>query len=94
MAGLPKQKSERFFPHWMRTFVRARETGLAMAGLVIGAFSGVLVGLIANGAQRAHEILFNLGVRQARHAHPCRHLCQPPERHDHRHAHHRLLFSR
>ncbi|MEN9708302.1 MAG: hypothetical protein RIQ68_710 [Pseudomonadota bacterium] len=61
MAGLPTQNFERFFPRWVRTFVRARETGLAIAGLVIGAFSGVLVGLIANGAQRAHEILFNLG---------------------------------
>jgi CIC family chloride channel protein len=61
MAVVPTQMFERFFPHWMRTFVRARETGLALAGLVIGVLSGVLVGLIANGAQRAHEILFNLG---------------------------------
>ena len=61
MAALPSDKSDRFLPHWMRTFVRARESGLAIAGLVVGLVSGVLVGLIANGAQLAHEILFNLG---------------------------------
>ena len=60
MAALPTQKFERFLPHWMRTFVRARESGLAVAGLVIGLMSGVLVGLIANGAQWAHEVLFHL----------------------------------
>ena len=64
MAALPTQISERFFPHWMRNFVRARETGLAIAGLVIGGLSGILVGLIANGAQLAHEILFDLGSEE------------------------------
>ncbi len=61
MAALPSERFDRFLPHWMRTFVRARETGLAIAGLFVGLVSGVLVGLIANGAQLAHEILFNLG---------------------------------
>ena len=64
MAARPNPKSDPFFPPWMRSFVRARESGLAIAGLVIGALSGVLVGLIANGAQWAHEILFNLASEE------------------------------
>jgi len=64
MAALPTERFERFLPHWMRTFVRARESGLGLAGLVIGAMSGVLVGLIANGAQWAHEVLFDLAAEE------------------------------
>lgn len=64
MAALPTERFERFLPHWMRTFVRARESGLGLAGLVIGAISGVLVGLIANAAQWAHEVLFDLAAEE------------------------------
>ncbi len=64
MAALPTQTFERFLPHWMRTYVRARESGLAMAALVIGLVSGVLVGLIANAAQLLHEIFFALPLDQ------------------------------
>lgn len=64
MAALPSQAFERVFPHWMRTFVRARESGLVIAALVIGALSGVLVGLIANVAQWLHEVLFALAHEQ------------------------------
>ncbi len=64
MAALPSEKLDRFLPHWMRTFVRARESGLAIAGLFVGLVSGVLVGLIANGAQIAHELLFDIGSHE------------------------------
>ncbi|MDB5642604.1 MAG: putative chloride channel, partial [Hyphomicrobiales bacterium] len=64
MAALPTQAFERFFPFWLRTFVRTRETGLALCALVIGVVSGVLVGLIANAAQLLHEFFFALPPEQ------------------------------
>jgi CIC family chloride channel protein len=64
MAALPTQVFERFFPYWLRTFVRTRETGIAIAALVIGVVSGVLVGLIANAAQLLHEVFFLLPIDQ------------------------------
>ncbi|MBX9739071.1 MAG: chloride channel protein [Beijerinckiaceae bacterium] len=64
MAGLPSQAFERFFPYWLRTFVRARESGLVLAGLVIGVFSGVLVGIIAELAQWLHEVFYGLARYQ------------------------------
>jgi CIC family chloride channel protein len=64
MAALPTQAFERFFPFWLRTFVRTRETGIALCALVIGLISGVLVGLIANAAQLLHELFFLLALDQ------------------------------
>ncbi len=64
MAALPTRAFERFFPFWLRTFVRTRETGLALCALVIGILSGALVALIANAAQFLHEALFALPVDQ------------------------------
>lgn len=64
MAGLPSQAFERFFPYWLRTFVRARESGLVLAALVIGVFSGVLVGIIAELAQWLHEVFYGLARHQ------------------------------
>ncbi len=64
MAALPTQAFQRFFPFWLRTFVRTRESGIAISALVIGLVSGLLVGLIANAAQLMHEILFALPVEQ------------------------------
>ena len=60
MTELRSLAFERFFPLWLRTFVRAREAGLVVIALATGALSGVLVGLIANGAQWAHEFFFLL----------------------------------
>ena len=34
MAALPTQAFERFFPFWLRTFVRTRESGIAISALV------------------------------------------------------------
>jgi CIC family chloride channel protein len=64
MAALPTQAFERFFPFWLRTYVRARETGLVFCALVIGVLSGAVVALIAQGAQFLHEVLFALPVDQ------------------------------
>lgn len=64
MAGLPSQAFERFFPFWLRTFVRARESGLVLAGLVVGLVSGLLVGSIALFAQYLHELFFRLPIDQ------------------------------
>jgi CIC family chloride channel protein len=64
MAALPTQAFERFFPFWLRTFVRTRESGIAISALVIGVISGVLVGLIANAAQLLHELLYALPQEQ------------------------------
>ena len=64
MAALPTQAFERFFPFWLRTFVRTRESGIAISALVIGVISGVLVGLIANAAQLLHELLYALPNEQ------------------------------
>jgi CIC family chloride channel protein len=64
MAALPTQVFERFFPFWLRTFVRTRESGIAIIALLIGVISGVLVGLIANAAQLLHELFFLLPIDQ------------------------------
>ncbi|MDB5594514.1 MAG: putative chloride channel [Hyphomicrobiales bacterium] len=64
MAAIPSQAFERFLPFWLRTFVRARESGLVLAGLVVGLMSGVLVGIIAATAQYLHEVFFKLPIDQ------------------------------
>ena len=59
-SAVPSQRFDRVFPHWMRAFVRARESGLALVAVAIGAISGVVVALMAETAQFAHEALFGL----------------------------------
>ena len=54
------QRSERFFPHWLRVFVRTRETGMGLVAVGIGALSGCLVAAIRDLSQRLHEDLFGL----------------------------------
>ena len=46
----------------MRAFVRARETGIALAALVIGAASGVLVAGMSQISQYVHILLFGLDM--------------------------------
>jgi CIC family chloride channel protein len=59
-SALPSQRFERFFPFWMRAFVRARESGLVIVALCIGVISGTLVALMGEIAQFSHEFLFGL----------------------------------
>ncbi len=60
MTAIPSQKFDRFFPFWLRAFVRARETGLVVVALVIGVGTGLLVAAIGTAAQRLHELLFQI----------------------------------
>ena len=59
-SAVPSQRFDRVFPYWMRAFVRARESGLAVVAVIVGAISGVLVAGMAETAQFAHELLFGL----------------------------------
>lgn len=56
----PTRVFGRLFPAWIRAFVRARETGLAVVALIIGAVSGLLVAGMSLTSQRLHELLFGL----------------------------------
>ena len=60
MAAAPSQRFERFFPLWMRVFVRTREIGLVGTALVIGAISGVLVAGMSDATQAMHVLLFGV----------------------------------
>ena len=62
MAAAPSQRFERFFPLWMRAFVRAREIGLVLTALVIGALSGLLVAAMSEATQAMHVILFGIPI--------------------------------
>ena len=57
--GTPAERASRL-PVWLRTFVRARESGIALVALVIGAASGLLVTGLAELEQTMHEALFGL----------------------------------
>ena len=56
MAPIPSQKFDRAFPFWLRAFVRAREIGLVIAGLLVAA--------LGQGSQLIHEAMFGLGRGQ------------------------------
>ena len=47
-------------PAWLRAFVRNRETGLVITGMLIGVISGVLVAAIGQLSQLAHVLLFDI----------------------------------
>jgi chloride channel protein, CIC family len=47
-------------PAVLRAFVRNRETGVALAGVVIGIMSGLLVAIIGTLSEFAHRLLFDL----------------------------------
>ncbi len=47
-------------PVWLRAFVRARESGLALVALLIGVASGLLVTGLGILEQKMHEVLFGL----------------------------------
>ena len=47
-------------PVWLRAFVRARESGIALVALVVGAASGLLVTGLGEFEQKMHEILFGM----------------------------------
>ena len=62
MAAAPSQRFERFFPFWLRAFVRTREIGLVLAALFIGAMSGLLVAAMGQITQIMHVILFGFPI--------------------------------
>lgn len=62
MAAAPSQRFERFFPLWLRAFVRTREIGLVVAAIVIGALSGLLVAAMSEGTQAMHVVLFGIPI--------------------------------
>ncbi len=60
IAAAPTQRFERFFPPWLRAFVRTREIGLVLVALFIGAISGLLVAAMSDATQAMHVLLFGL----------------------------------
>ena len=64
MARITSQSFDRRLPFGLRAFVRARETGLVLAAVVVGAVSGLLVSAISIGSQKLHEILYGLAAQQ------------------------------
>ncbi len=46
---------------WLRAFVRGRELGLIVVGVVVGVASGILVTGMSRGTQYLHELLFGFG---------------------------------
>jgi CIC family chloride channel protein len=62
MAAAPSQRFERFFPFWLRAFVRTREIGLVLAAIVIGAVSGLLVAAMSQATQNMHVALFGIPI--------------------------------
>ena len=60
MAPAPTRWWDQPFPHRIRAFVRARQIGVALAALVIGAVSAILVAGLNAISQRSHELLFGL----------------------------------
>jgi CIC family chloride channel protein len=62
MAAAPSQRFERFFPLWLRAFVRTRELGLVLIALFIGAVSGLLVAAMGETTQIMHVLLFGLPI--------------------------------
>lgn len=51
-------------PQAVRNFVRSREAGLVLVGLVVGLISGVLVWLMSSTVQALHVLLFGLAPGQ------------------------------
>ncbi len=64
MAPIPSQKFDRLFPVWLRGFVRAREVGLVLVAVLVGAVSGLLVSGLSIASQFAHEVIFDLARGQ------------------------------
>lgn len=60
MTRITTQRFDRRLPLWLRAFVRARETGLALAAVTVGIISGLLVSALSAGSQLLHEVLFGL----------------------------------
>jgi CIC family chloride channel protein len=60
VVRINSQSFDRKLPFWLRAFVRARETGLVLASVVVGIVAGLLVSAISLGSQFVHELLFNL----------------------------------
>jgi CIC family chloride channel protein len=50
----------RLLPLFLRNFVRNRETGLVLVGIVVGLLSGVLVAAISSLSQLFHALLFDI----------------------------------
>ncbi|MCA1396321.1 chloride channel protein [Bradyrhizobium sp. BRP56] len=50
----------RLLPQFLRNFVRNRETGLVLVGIVVGLLSGVLVAAISGLSQASHALLFDI----------------------------------
>lgn len=50
----------RLLPLFLRNFVRNRETGLVLVGVVVGLLSGVLVTAISSLSQISHALLFDI----------------------------------
>ena len=51
-------------PVWLRAFVRARESGIAVVAIVVGLASGLLVTVLGVIEQAMHEVLFGLPHHQ------------------------------
>ena len=62
MARISSRSFDLRLPFWLRAFVRARETGLALAAVVVGIVAGFLVSALAIGSQWMHETLFGVAV--------------------------------
>ncbi|MBR0993077.1 chloride channel protein [Bradyrhizobium japonicum] len=52
----------RLLPLFLRNFVRNRETGLVLVGIVVGLLSGVLVAAISSLSQLFHALLFDIPI--------------------------------
>ena len=60
LAAAAERAQRYLFPAWLRTFVRSRESGIALVALIIGAASGLLVTGLSELEQKTHEALFGL----------------------------------
>ncbi len=56
----PESAAGFLLPSALRAFVRNRETGLVITGMIIGAVSGLLVAVIGKLSQLAHVLLFDI----------------------------------
>jgi CIC family chloride channel protein len=52
----------RLLPLFLRNFLRNRETGLVLVGIVVGLLSGVLVAAISSLSQLFHALLFDIPI--------------------------------
>ena len=56
----PESAAGFLLPSALRAFVRNRETGLVITGMIIGVVSGLLVAVISKLSQLAHVLLFDI----------------------------------